>query len=366
MSIEINCPSVLTPEMLDFYLEKGFFRFSNTLFRSKFICIEKKISSIINIRINLINFTFKKKHKRIFNKILKEGFKTVIQKASLSPEKELLYLKFKSKFKGFILYSLYNFLYDNPSAPIYNSYEVDVYDSNNNLIAFSFFDIGKKSLASLIAIYDPKYSKFSLGTYTMLKEIEFCKNNSILYYYPGYILDNNEIFDYKYKSTSIDCCEYLTENFEWMPLKLPKSILESTKVIYEKIEEIKNELTLNKIEYDFFLNPFFSLGFTSLFEERFIQSPFIFFIKTNEKILNKIAIEYLYESEEFLLSIVYKHYGYEFLKKMQDNSYFEKDPIYLTDLYVYQIKLLQSYSIKDIVKRFLSLSLPKDKNFYII
>jgi len=40
------------------------------------------------------------------------------------------------------------------------------------LIAVSFFDRGLNAAASLLCIYDSAYAKYSLGIYTMLKEID--------------------------------------------------------------------------------------------------------------------------------------------------------------------------------------------------
>lgn len=360
--VDIVTPTHMSGEALDFYLENGWFRSTNALFRSKFICIDEKISSIINVRLKVFDFEFKKRHRRILNRV-ENKFKIIIKKASLTPEKEILYRKFKDKFKGFVLFSLYNLLYDDPSSPVYNSFEIDVYDGEE-LIAFSFFDIGKNSVASLIAIYDPKYSEYSLGSYTMLKEIEFCKNSSIIYYYPGYILDNNDIFDYKFRTTSIESTQFLQDELIWKDFFLPKPILKSTTIIYQKIKEIKDALVNSNLQYRFYLNPFFSLGYSNTFGDRFLKCPFVYFIFTKKELLNKIAIEYFFESDQFGLSIVYRHYGYDFLKRLQDGSYFEKSSMYLTDIYVYYVDVLKSETILPVISKVFQLV--KNDDFYII
>ncbi|MBN2544411.1 MAG: hypothetical protein JXB50_01355 [Spirochaetes bacterium] len=359
MIIEIITPHDLTLDNLDIYLKNGWFRFSNSLFKSKFICIDEKISEIINIRLNLNYFCFKKTQKRILSKIEKENFRTIIKKAEITHEKEIIYNKFKRNFKGFVLFSLYNFLYDNPKNPVFNTYEIDVYD-NDRLIAFSFFDAGRQSIASLIAVYDPSYKKYSLGTYTILKEIEFCKDNNINYYYPGYILNNNQIFDYKLR---IGPCEYLDEDYNWLQYKsqLPES--KNIAIIYKKINMISEELIKNKIDYRYYINPFFSLGYTDYYPDKFIKGLFVYLIFTKEEFLNKLVIEYLVETEDFCLSIAYKTKSYEYLKKMQDSSYFERSSTYLNDIYIYYTNIMCSKNIKEIVKKIKTLL--KDEHFYI-
>jgi len=359
MIIEILTPNALSLDTLDFYLSNGWFRFSNSLFKSKFICIDEKISEIINIRLNIGDFSFKKNQKRVINKIDKENFKVVIKRSEITHEKELIYNKFKKNFKGFVLFSLFNFLYDNPKNPVFNTYEIDVYDEQR-LIAFSFFDSGKDSLASLIAVYDPSYKKYSLGTYTILKEIEFCKQKNISFYYPGYILNNNPIFDYKLK---IGKTEYLNDNFKWVHYEdhLPES--EKFSKIYESIDLIKEELIKNKIDHRYYINPFFSLGYTDYYPDKFIKGLYVYLIFTKKELLNKIVIEYLIETEEFCLSIAYKTKSYEYLKKMQDNSYFERSSTYLNDIYIYNLNIMHSKNIKGIIKKIKILL--KDENFYI-
>ncbi len=359
MIIEILTPSVLSGDTLDFYLSNGWFRFSNCLFKSRFICIDEKISEIINIRLNVSCFNFKKNQKRIIGKIEKENFKVVIKRSEINHEKELLYNKFKRNFKGFVLFSLFNFLYDNPKNPVFNTYEIDVYDGQK-LIAFSFFDEGKDSLASLIAIYDPSYKKYSLGTYTILKEIEYCRKKNISFYYPGYILNNNPIFDYKLR---IGKTEYLDENYKWKEFN--EQLPESKKFlqIYENINSIKEELIKNKIDYRYYINPFFSLGYTDYYPDKFIKGLFVYLIFTKKELLNKIVIEYLIETGDFSLSIAYKTKNYEYLKKMQDSSYFERSSAYLNDIYIYNYSIMRTKNIKSIVKKIKTLL--KDDNFYI-
>ena len=87
-------------------------------------------------------------------------------------------------------------LLDGENLNIFDTQEVAVYDGER-LVAFSFFDLGKNSVASIMGIYDPAYSKYSLGFFTMLMEIAFAQENDFEFYYPGYVVPGYERFDYK-------------------------------------------------------------------------------------------------------------------------------------------------------------------------
>lgn len=84
------------------------------------------------------------------------------------------------------------------------------------MIAYSFFDIGEKSLASIKGVYDPAYSKYSLGLYTMLKEIEYGMENEYEFYYPGYVVPGYSRFDYKLRIGKMTEVEFFdAKNKTW-------------------------------------------------------------------------------------------------------------------------------------------------------
>ena len=54
---------------------------------------------------------------------------------------------------------------------LFDTREVSVW-SQDRLIAFSWYDLGERSVQSLIGVYDPAFSKHSLGLYTLLLQME--------------------------------------------------------------------------------------------------------------------------------------------------------------------------------------------------
>lgn len=334
MSVEIYIPRSLSGNRLDRLLASGWFRFSNTLFRSDFLCIDQKVSSLVHIRLALKDYIKKKGHRRRIEKI-ESNFKTVIQKAQLSIDKEIIYNQSKQNFKGFVLHHLSEFLMDFSSPPVFETYELCVYDKNR-LIGVSFFDLGKNSIASLLAVYDGNYRKYGLGSYTMYKEIEFALKENFTYYYPGYVLDNNRLFHYK---MNIGPVQYKNKNNRWV--KLQGEIAESPKttLIRSKHEELKALLEKKNIPFKYFLNPFFSLGFLSYYPVNFIKAIYCIFIPIPGSNKEYYLIEYDWDNKKYLLHSVCRNFEFEGIKGFQDFSYYANNNTYLTDFYIYQTKI---------------------------
>ena len=94
--------------------------------------------------------------------------------AQPNANKEALYAQHKARFKGFIHNTLSEYLSAGFQGTVFDTREVCVYDGDR-LIAVSYFDLGDQSMASLLGLYDEAYGKYSLGTYTLLKEAEYGK-----------------------------------------------------------------------------------------------------------------------------------------------------------------------------------------------
>jgi arginyl-tRNA--protein-N-Asp/Glu arginylyltransferase len=67
----------------------------------------------------------------------------------------------------------------------------------NKLVAFGILDRGNNSLSSVYFVFDPQYSKRSLGVFGALKEIEYAQKQSLDYYYLGYWIKENRSMNYK-------------------------------------------------------------------------------------------------------------------------------------------------------------------------
>lgn len=92
--------------------------------------------------------------------------------------------------------SVQNWLFDQQTNNVYDSFLVEVRDQCS-LIAAGIFDNGQKSIAGIMNFFLPDYKKYSLGKYLMLLKIEYALSQGKKWYYPGYIVEGYPKFDYK-------------------------------------------------------------------------------------------------------------------------------------------------------------------------
>jgi len=158
-------------------------------------------SECISIRIDAKDFVWGRSKKRLDKK--NKDIKIIIRDISLSDEHLKLYEKYhiymKEK-KGWEYYKIddksYKELYINGSLSF--SKEV-AYILDERLIGVDLIDIFDDGISSLYFYYDPDYRDRSLGRYSIYKEIEFAKKNSIRWIYLGYSVKDNSSLNYKLK-----------------------------------------------------------------------------------------------------------------------------------------------------------------------
>lgn len=65
------------------------------------------------------------------------------------------------------------------------------------LVAVSFFDMGQRTASSVYGIFEPDESRRSLGIFTMLLELDYCRTAGLEFLYPGYATHEASAYDYK-------------------------------------------------------------------------------------------------------------------------------------------------------------------------
>ncbi len=69
------------------------------------------------------------------------------------------------------------------------------------LVGVSIVDCGRTSLSAVYTFFDPAYSKLSLGTYSILKQVEFARDTERQYAYLGMFVSENHHLSYKARFT---------------------------------------------------------------------------------------------------------------------------------------------------------------------
>ncbi len=335
MLVEHYYPQSLSHARLDKYLASGWFRSAPMLYRAQLLCLEGDVFSTVNIRIDLENYTFKKSFQKIMRRNEKR-FEVKIQPARLDAARDQLYQTQKHRFKGFIFEHLPQFFFANLDDSVFDTWEVGVYDEGK-LVAVSFFDQGKKSLASILGLYHPDYEQYSLGTYTMLNEILYGIQTNRRYHYPGYVLDKSSIFDYKIRFGN-GKMQFYDWNGKWKPYeKFPQEHF-TVHTLRSKMANMEQVLSKLDISYQKLLYPMFSVGYLAFMGDQFVKSPVMLSCFPAKKKPMQLVIEYILEEDVFRLSWVSTCPEYqEFL-----NMHISED---LLDEQVYTLHLLRTEDI---------------------
>lgn len=180
----------------DFYyhlLERGWRRFGNYFFAPICSGCEKCIS----IRQDCMLFEFSKSHKRI----LKNPLRLEIRRPYVSEKHLELYAKYHQnmevkkgwEFQGINLETYYDTFVQ---GFLDFGYEFDYY-IEDRLVGVAYVDITSLGISALYCYYDHNFSTYSIGTYSILKQIEVAKKYNIRYFYPGYWIVNHHSMGYK-------------------------------------------------------------------------------------------------------------------------------------------------------------------------
>lgn len=199
---------------LDTYLEKGWYRMGQSIFTTHFLCFGSEFYSALWVRLPLHEYTMSKSLRKLHAKNQKH-FRIEYGDFNITPEKEILYKKYRENFPAPLSPTLKESLLDLEVKNIFETREVCLYDGAGALVACSFFDVGEESAASILGIYDQKYASHSLGLYTMVLEILYCQEQGYKYYYPGYVVPGYSKFDYKLRIGKVSY--YHLKSNTWKP-----------------------------------------------------------------------------------------------------------------------------------------------------
>ena len=104
---------------------------------------------------------------------------------------------------------LKRFLYQSPVMTLEFEYRV-----RGRLVAVGITDVCYRSLSSVYVFYDPECSSRSLGTFSAMREVLFCREHSIPYYYLGFYVAQCPSMNYKARFRPH---EILSASGNWVP-----------------------------------------------------------------------------------------------------------------------------------------------------
>jgi arginyl-tRNA--protein-N-Asp/Glu arginylyltransferase len=187
--VDIKQEEKVSPELFDLYLFKGYRRFGTMLYKN--ICPHCK--KCIPIRLEAKNFSPTKSQRRVIRK--NENVEILIDNNEYNFDKFELFNKYrKNKHNAEPLWQFDFITYYYQSCVQTLDFN---YSLNKNIIGIGIVDIGKESISTVYYFFDPAYGKLSPGTYSMIKEVDYCNENKIKYYYLGYYLKDLPSMNYK-------------------------------------------------------------------------------------------------------------------------------------------------------------------------
>jgi leucyl-tRNA---protein transferase len=254
MFAQARSPKSLAPTELDIHLEQGWYRMGQSIFTTNFIHFKSEMYSTVWLRVLLGDFLEDSTQKKLFKRNAR--FQVTIRPALLTEEKEELYNRYKQSLPFNPSDSLQSLLFGSALSSIYQTYEVTVHD-HDRLIAIGFFDMGETCAAGISSVYDPAYKKYSLGKYLIYLKMQYCKDQKLRYFYPGYFVPGYSFFDYKL-TIARPALQFLQfSSQQWLPIEAfsPESI--PYQVMHDKLISIQRLLMQRQCEsqvvkYEFF------------------------------------------------------------------------------------------------------------------
>lgn len=188
-----ECPAFFASILM----ERGWRRFGKGYFRPTCADCEKCES----IRINVNDFKPAKAFRNIKNRN-KETLHS-LHRPSYSEDKIELYRKYhteRTETRGWKLNEMDEDKYIKMFVEGAGEFGYEIrYFKDAKLIGVDYIDIVKDGISSIYFFSDPDYAQLSLGTYSLLIQIDIAKQLGLKYIYLGYVVRENASLVYKLK-----------------------------------------------------------------------------------------------------------------------------------------------------------------------
>lgn len=187
-------PDAVSPELLDAYLSKGWYRIHQMLITTDLIAKEDEFLAVFWLRYRLQDYRHSKKSKKLLQVCTQ--FSSSIEPLQFTDELEALFTKYREQLDFDMSESARAYLLGEKTENVFNS-QLLTLRYNGQLIAAGCYDEAETSLTGILSIYDPAYKKYSLGKVLLLLKLEEAMRLGKTWFYPGYISLHTPKFDYK-------------------------------------------------------------------------------------------------------------------------------------------------------------------------
>ncbi len=152
-----------------------------------------------SLKIDVEKFTFKKSARRVFKR--NKNTRIYIQKPTITTTHIELYEKyhkFMSQKKGWIYNQISPALYNELYVQGYGEFGKEIlYFIDGKLVGVDLIDFCNDGISSVYFYYDPDFSKYSLGRYSIYQQILIAKKYDLKWIYLGYYVKDCNSLNYK-------------------------------------------------------------------------------------------------------------------------------------------------------------------------
>lgn len=202
-------------QLLESYLEilwaRGWRHFGSRYFRHNFFVHSSKLFSVRALRLRVADFRPSRSQRRVLRK--NADLRLRIGEIRITREVFEIFERHKERFSENPPRDIFDVIASAEERHTGQTLQFSLYLSDR-LIAVSYLDVAGKSTSGLYAFFEPTQARRSLGIYTMLKEIEFTRENGMTFYYPGYVFRESSFYDYKKRFRPAEVYDW---NGSWIP-----------------------------------------------------------------------------------------------------------------------------------------------------
>jgi len=195
-------------------IDRGWRRFGKYFFHP--IC--HGCDACKSLRIDVASFNPSKSQRRVIKK--NSATRVEIQRPSLSKEHITLYNDYhnwkavKDQWRARDISQ--KEYYENFVDGAHDFGREVLYYHDDKLVGVDLIDIVNDGISAIYFYYDPEYAHLSLGTYSLLYQIELARQMKLPYIYLGYWVDGCQAFAYKQNFTPLELLDGFPD-FETKP-----------------------------------------------------------------------------------------------------------------------------------------------------
>ena len=231
-------PVGFTGKLLDRYLANGWYRMGTRMFTCRYNYYPWGFLTTVWTRLPLRGHAFPKSTAKVMRRNGRAGLRSEVHRARAGEAEERVFAAY-AEVKDYDLHdNAAHYCYSDPEAP-FDTWQVSVYDADDHLVAFSYFDLGSRSAQSVCGFYDPAYDSHSLGLYTLALEVEHCKRTRRAHHYAGYLVPGNPTFEDKRRVGALEYYDDVRQRWhpidELDPGQLPDVVMRDALASYGRL-----------------------------------------------------------------------------------------------------------------------------------